>query len=348
VYWELTQACDLACRHCRAEAQPARDARELTTAEGCRLLEALRGFGPTGAPVILTGGDPFRRPDFWTLLEHGAALGLDLAIAPSATPLLTAQAIQRLAATGARAISLSVDGSTAERHDGLRGVAGCFARTLAGARAARAAGLALQVNTLVAAETAEDLGAIGELAAALGATRWSLFALVPVGRGRVLRPLAPGAFEGLLERVWTLGRTLPLAVTTTEAPHYRRVVLQRMRAEGWSGEAIRRHPVRHSFGVRDGHGIMFVSHRGDVTPSGFLPLAVGNVRRTSPVELYRDAPVFRRLRRPDTFGGRCGRCEFRVICGGSRARAYAATGDPFGEDPLCAYQPGARRPAAAG
>lgn len=346
VYWEVTRACDLACRHCRAEAHPERDPAELTTAEGRRLLEALREFAAEGVPLTLTGGDPFRRPDIWELIEHGVALGLAVSVAPSATPTLTTEVVRRLAGAGVRAMSLSLDGSTPERHDGLRGVAGCFERTLAAARAARAAGLALQVNTLLAAETADDVHAIGALAAALGASRWSLFALVQVGRGRLLRPLAADACERLLEALWDRARTLPLVVTTTEAPHYRRIALQRMRAEGWTPEAIRRHPVRWSFGIRDGQGVLFVSHAGEVTPSGFLPLVAGNVRTSRPAALYRHAPLFERLRQPDRLRGRCGRCEFRTICGGSRARAYAATGDPFGEDPLCAYEPGQGRPHA--
>jgi radical SAM protein len=348
VYWEVTRACDLACRHCRAEANAARDPNELTAAEGRRLLEALSGFGPAGVSVILTGGDPFKRPDFWELLEAGAALGLDLAVAPSGTPALTADAIGRLRESGAGAISLSLDGATALRHDGLRGVPGCFTRTLDAARAAVAAGLSLQINTLVSAETVDDLAAIGEQVARVGARRWSLFFLIHVGRGRVLQPLSPERCEELLVWLWQEAQRAPLTVTTTEAPHYRRVALQRMRADGWSREAARRHPVRRSFGVRDGAGIMFVSHTGDVTPSGFLPLVVGNVRAASPVDLYRDAPLMRRLRQPDDLGGRCGRCEFRAICGGSRARAFAASGDPFAEDPLCPYEPGSSVAPALG
>jgi MoaA/NifB/PqqE/SkfB family radical SAM enzyme len=318
----------------------ARDPRELTTAEGRRLLDALAAFGAAGAPVILTGGDPFKRPDFWELLDHGTALGLDLSVAPSATPALTAPAIERLKESRVQAISLSLDGSTAGRHDGLRGVAGCFTRTLEAARTAVASGLGLQVNTLVAAETVDDLAAIGERVTALGASRWSLFFLIHVGRGRVLQPLGSERCEKLLAALWQQAQGAPCTITTTEAPHYRRVALQRMRADGWEPEAIRRHPVRRSFGVRDGNGIMFVSHTGDVSPSGFLPLVVGNVRTVSPADLYRDAPLFRRLRQPDSFGGRCGRCEFRAVCGGSRARAFAASGDPLAEDPLCSHEPG--------
>jgi radical SAM protein len=348
VYWELTRACDLACRHCRAEANPCRDLRELSLSEGRRLLEALQESGSPGPRLVLTGGDPLKRPDFWELLEHGAALGLDLAVAPSGTRALTPEVVRRLPGAGAHAISLSLDGSDPARHDGFRGVPGCFARTVAAARAAVDAGLVVQVNSLVSAETLGDLPRIFGLVGRLGAARWSLFFLIQVGRGRVLRQLTSAACERLLAWLWRQSRRSPFVITTTEAPHYRRVALQRMRAGAAGREEIRRAPIRRGFGIRDGNGILFVSHTGDIHPSGFLPLAAGNVRVTHPVELYREAPLFRRLREPGRFGGRCGRCEFREVCGGSRARAYAASGDPFGEDPLCAYEPERRRAAVAG
>lgn len=342
IYWELTRACDLACRHCRAEAILRRDPGELSTAEGCGFLEALLEFGTPAPHVILTGGDPLKRPDFWELLQHGIALGLDLSVAPSATPGLTPEVIHRLKRSGVRAISLSLDGSTAARHDSFRGVPGCFAQTVAAARSVVEAGIPLQVNSLVAAETLDDLPEIAELVGRLEVTRWSLFFLIQVGRGRVLGQLTPAECELLLAWLWERSREVSFQMGTTEAPHYRRVALQWMEAEGQRHEEIRRSPIRRGFGIRDGNGIMFVSHTGEVQPSGFLPLTAGNVRTASPVDLYREAPLFQRLRQPERFDGRCGRCEFRAVCGGSRARAYAASGNPFGEDPLCHYQPSSR------
>jgi radical SAM protein len=335
VYWELTRACDLACRHCRAEAVPCRDPGELDTAEGRRLLEALCGFGEPRPHVVLTGGDPLKRPDFWDLLGHGVGLGLDVAVAPSGTPSVTAGVVARFATAGVRAMSLSLDGADAAGHDGFRGVPGCFDRTLAAGRAAVEAGLSLQVNTLVTAATLAELPRIHALVAGLGAARWSLFFLIQVGRGRDLQQLTPAACERLL--AWVAARPPRPVVTATEAPHSRRVALQRLRAS-----SVRDEPagLRHAFGIRDGNGILFVSHRGDVQPSGFLPLSAGNVRTQDVVAIYRDAPLFRALREPAGFRGSCGRCEFHAACGGSRARAYAATGDPLAEDPLCAYEPG--------
>ncbi len=339
VYWELTRACELACRHCRAEAVPRRHPGELDTLECATVLDQLAAFGAPLPHVVFTGGDPFERPDLFELIALARARGFRVSVSPSATPLLTAAQIARLRAAGVDAISLSLDGATAERHDAIRGVAGTFERTLAVARAAETAGLLVQVNTLVAEETLDDLPAIHRLAQRIGAARWSLFFLVQTGRGAVLRQISAQACEELMNWLAGLPRGGKPLVTTTEAPHYRRVLFERTGRRGG-----------HGGGVRDGNGILFISHTGEVYPSGFLPLEAGNVREASLAEIYRDTPVFRDLRRPEAFTGRCGRCPFCRECGGSRARAYAATGDPLGDDPLCGYEPGptvARPPARA-
>jgi radical SAM protein len=338
LYWEVTRSCDLACRHCRAEAAPVADPDELTAEEGQRLLHALARFGEPLPHLVLTGGDPLKRADLFSLIGTARSLGFPVAVAPSGTPLLTAEEIRRLAAAGVEAISLSLDGADAPSHDGLRGVPGCFNRTLAAARESVAAGLPFQVNTLVAEETLDQIPAIHRLVADLGAVRWSLFFLVTVGRGTVLRPITPEACEALFERILDLAQTPGLAITTTEAPHFRRVAMARARHRSGHGQ---RPPAAagHAAGIRDGNGIMFISNTGEVHPSGFLPLSAGNVKVADPLRLYRDSDLFRALRRADGFGGRCGRCEYRETCGGSRARAWAATGDPLAEDPLCLYEP---------
>jgi radical SAM protein len=341
VYWELTRACDLACRHCRAEAVCDRDPRELTRDEGRRFLEGLRQFGERGPSVVLTGGDPLRHPEVWEFLAHGAGLGLDMAVSPSGSPALTGDVVRRLREAGARAMSVSLDGSDAARHDAFRGVPGSFEATMRGARAAMAEGLSVQVNSLVTADTLADLPRIAGVVDDLGAPRWSLFFLVQVGRGRELQQITAGACEVLLAWLWARSRRSRGVVTTTEAPHYRRIALEHLRREGGGGDDPRGH-VRRSFGIRDGNGIMFVSHTGEVQPSGFLPLSAGNVRAASPVDLYREAPLFTGLRDVRRLRGRCGRCGFRAICGGSRARAYATSGDVLGEDPLCAHDPAGR------
>lgn len=330
VYWEVTRACDLACRHCRAEAVSRRHPEELTTVEGLHMLERLAAFGGPQPHLVLTGGDPLKRPDLWVLIAAAWALELPVSVAPSATPLLEPVGIRCLKQAGVEAISLSIDGATAARHDAVRGVGGTFERTLEAACVAREAGLPFQINTLVAAETLDDLPAIYLLASELGAARWSLFFLVSVGRGTLLEQIRPSEGEDVMRWLAELtGRGGGPVVTTTEAPHFRRVLLQRHRGAARG----------HGAGVRDGNGIMFISHTGDVQPSGFLPLSAGNVRTADVVSIYRDSPLFHRLRRPDLFTGRCGRCEFHSVCGGSRARAYSASGDPFAEDPLCPYEP---------
>ncbi len=340
VYWELTRACDLACQHCRAEAVPDRHPLELSTEEGRRLLHEATAFGRPLPHWVLTGGDPFKRPDLFELVEEARACGFGVSLAPSATPLVTRAALRSLARAGVQAVSLSVDGSTPDRHDALRGIPGCFDLTLQLARLVREEGMALQVNTLVTARTLEDLPALYRLVSDLDAVRWSLFFLVRVGRGRLLQEVSPEAAEQLFGWLFDLSRNSPFAIKTTEAPHYRRVALVRLLREGRSLEQVMDTSVGRGFGVRDGNGIVFVSHTGDVYPSGFLPLPVGNVRRRSLVELYRSSEVMRRLRDTAQLRGKCGRCPFREICGGSRARAYARTGDPLASDPLCPYQPG--------
>jgi radical SAM protein with 4Fe4S-binding SPASM domain len=288
--------------------------------------------------LVLTGGDPLKRVDMFDLIDAAVTLGFGVSVSPSATPLLTPDAVRALKGAGVEAISLSLDGSTPERHDGIRGIAGTFDRTLAAARAAAQAGLMYQVNTLVSAETLDDLPAIYELARELGAARWSLFFLVSVGRGTVLQQISGEQCDRVMRWAAELaGRGKPV-VTTTEAPHFRRIVRQIRPAYG----------AGHAAGVRDGNGVMFISHTGDVTPAGFLPVVAGNVREADPVTLYRESPLFRELRQADRFGGRCGRCEFHWMCGGSRARAYAATGDVLAEDPLCDYEPRVRAAAVVG
>jgi len=353
--WEVTQACELACKHCRAEAKPARHPDELTTAEGKRLLDQAREFGE-GHLVVLSGGDPLYRDDVLDLVAYGVEQGLQLTMTPSGTSSLTADRIDALVDAGLRRLALSIDGGSAAAHDEFRQESGSFADTLAAARAAREAGLPLQVNTTVCAETVEDLPAIRDFVADLGAVLWSVFFLVPVGRGRVLDPIDPDRAERVMEWLVAVSDEAPFGVKTTEAPHYRRVALQANRsptgdpaaaddgaqAEGRPPAASTGGPpdgVGRRTGITAGDGFAFVSHTGEVYPSGFLPRSVGTVREESVGDLYRNAPLFEDLRDPDALSGKCGACEFRRVCGGSRSRANAATGDPLGSDPLCAYVP---------
>jgi AdoMet-dependent heme synthase len=339
VYWEMTQACALACRHCRAEAVPTPHPDELTFEEGVAFLKQIKDFGSPLPQLILTGGDPLARKDLFEVIDQARQLGLGVSITPAATPALTREVLVRLKEHGVEGLGLSLDGSTAQRHDAIRGVPGTFDRTMLALRWAQELEMPLQVNTLVAAETADDAPAVFELLKQFAVTRWSLFFLISVGRGKVLQPLTPEQGEGLMEWIYEISCTAPFTVATTEAPSYRRVALMKMRAQGLTGDQIKRSGAYRGFGIRDGHGIMFVSNTGDISPAGFLPLVAGNVRKDRVADIYRNSPLFRSLHDPSQFQGRCGVCEYHALCGGSRARAFGAAGNPLAEDPFCAYQP---------
>jgi radical SAM protein len=366
IIWETTQACDLACRHCRAEAQPEHDPMALSTEEAKRLLDQVESFGRPRPIFIFTGGDPFKRADLFKLVHYAAEIGLPPAVSPSGTPLLTADNLRRLKEAGAKAISLSIDGSSAGRHDDFRRVPGSFQWTTGGWRAARQMGLKLQINTTVTRYNLHDLPHLFRLVQELGAMTWSLFFLVPTGRGRQEDEISPAEYEAVMHFLYDVSKYI--SAKTTEGHHYKRVVLQRTILEE-KGAALEDylplHPVyyelkagldqvvsevglqsrevgihRTPMHINAGNGFVFISRRGDVFPSGFLPLSAGNVRERSLVEIYRDAPLFRNLRDTKKYGGRCGLCEFVGVCGGSRSRAYAVTGDPLAEEPFCTYEPG--------
>lgn len=339
VYWETTMACGLACDHCRATAMPHSQPGELSTAEGVALLDQITGFGDPLPHVVFTGGDPLRRTDLELLIRAATDRGIGASLAPAVTPDLSREGLASLQKSGIQTISLSLDGSNAQLHDGLRGVPGTFDMTMEAFEWAAELEIPVQVNTLVTEQTLDDLPAVYELLTTKTLLRWALFFLISVGRGEALTEISPAESERLFHRLFHLSSTAPFQIKTTEATHYRRVAMRLMRAEGLSDEEIARRPVGRGFGIRDGNGIMFVNHEGDVFPSGFLPQRLGNVRETSVVDLYRDHPVFRSLRDVTSFKGRCGVCEFNVQCGGSRARAYAHTGNPLESDPLCTYQP---------
>lgn len=339
IYWELTTACGLACRHCRATAQPDPAPGELTTDEALGVLDEFAGFGSPAPHVIFTGGDPMRRGDLDQLIAAANQRGLGVSLAPAVTPLLSAQRLKDLKALDVQAISLSLDGSTAAHHDGIRQVPGTFDATMTALADANAAGVPVQINTLVTDETAKDLDDVYELLKNYDVMQWSLFFLISVGRGAQLRELTPGDAERTLIKWGRIGRTSPFRIKTTEAMQYRRINAQAMMHAGKTREDVENSPAARGFGIRDGNGIVFISHLGEVMPSGFLPLSVGNVKDRSIVELYRDTELMRQLRRPEEFKGRCGVCEFDRWCGGSRARAYAWTGDQLASDPLCPYVP---------
>lgn len=342
VYWEMTIACGLACKHCRANAIERRDPLELTSADARALMRDVKQMG---SMLILTGGDPMLRPDLFDLIEYGRSLQLPISITPSTTPTITRDAVRRFKELGIAAMGVSLDGPSAEVHDTFRGVAGTFEYARRALDWAREFHMPVQINTTVTTETLPHLPALFELLRTQHAPpvrRWSLFLLVPVGRGAELGIPTADQVEELFRWVYNAGRDAPFHVGTVEAPHYRRFWIQQQLAAGESGRALVHAAKRMGFGVRDGNGVVFVSHRGEVFPAGFLPHpSLGNVRARPLSAIYRDAPALQELRDMDRLTGKCGGCEFRWACGGSRARAYAMTGDYLGSDPFCAYMPAA-------
>ncbi len=347
VYWESTQSCDLACIHCRASATTVRHPLELSSEEAHDLLREIASFAaPAGdglAPpmphLVITGGDPLRREDLFELIAYGRSLGLSVSVTPAGTPRLTAPVINRFKEAGVNSLGLSLDGSNPARHDAFRGEQGSYNWTVAGIRRAAGMGLSVQVNTMVTASTLDDIPAIYEAICDLDIARWALFFLIATGRGSELQAISAEQSERFLNWLWALAPRAAFPIKTTEAHHYRRIAFVKMQQRSLGATAIARTPVGRGFGIRDGNGIVFVSHTGAVYPSGFLPLAAGNVRRHSLVQLYRHSSLFSSLRDAGQLKGKCGRCEFRAICGGSRARAYALHADPLASDDLCPYEP---------
>lgn len=339
VYWEMTIACGLACRHCRAEAFASRDSRELVGTEARALVDSVAELS---SMLVLTGGDPIERPDLFEVVRYARSRRVPVAITPSTTPRLSHAHIATMRDEGVSALGLSIDGATAVSHDRFRGVSGTFECAMRALGAARDVGLPVQVNTTITRANLHELPRLYDLLSkghAPPVKRWSLFLLVPTGRGRQLELPDDSALEDLYGWFYETSQVAPFHVGTVEAPMYRRFLAERKLSEGVPPEELIRRASRYGFGIRDGNGVIFVSHRGDVYPSGFAPfLHLGNVRGTPLDEIYRTSPVLSRLRDMDALEGKCGVCEYRWLCGGSRARASSVTGRPMGEEPLCAHR----------
>lgn len=345
VIWEVTQSCDLVCLHCRANARTCRDPRELTTYQGKYLIDDIKEFG--SPLLVFTGGDPLKRSDIYDLITYSVESGIRTTISPSVTPLLTWNALKRLKDSGISRMAISMDGSTPRIHDSFRGVRGSFARTLAVLNNCGKHDIPLQINTTVTRYNLDDLKNIALLIMAYDPVLWSVFFLVPTGRARIEDEVTAEQYECVFELMFELSKSMPYDVKSTEAPHYRRYVAQRRVKESrqkgrYSGEEVEAQSDaigRAPRGINDGKGFVFISHTGDVYPSGFLPLSGGNVKNDSIVNIYRKSPLFREIRDYGRLKGKCGACEFKNICGGSRARAYAVSGDYMESEPHCIYMP---------
>ncbi|MEJ2185653.1 MAG: TIGR04053 family radical SAM/SPASM domain-containing protein [Gemmatimonadota bacterium] len=350
VIWETTQACDLACKHCRAEAQPNRHPGELTTEEAKKLLDDVRRFGRI--IFVFSGGDALKRPDIVELTEYGASLGLRMAITPATTPLATREKLQELKDAGMARLAVSLDGSNPAIHDEFRQVQGSFDHGLRILKTAQEIGLSTQVNTVIRKHNLDDVDALCELMEQLGIVFWEVFFLVPMGRAKPEDVASAEGFEEVFNKLYDLSKTASFDIKATAAPQYTRVVLQRQVAERRKGngngratgmtdgvEFSEKDGIGRAKGVNDGDGFMFVSHTGEIFPSGFLPESAGNVRTHDLVDVYRNSPLFRQLRDRSLFKGKCAVCEYLPVCGGSRARAYAMTGDYLEAEPFCAHVP---------
>ena len=341
-YYEITQACDLVCEHCRASAKETADPQELSHEQSLGLIDQIATF-PKRPTLVLTGGDPLKRRDLLDLIRHAVRAGLQVALTPSATPLATREAFEAVHEAGVSRLGISLDGADAAVHDAFRGWTGSFERTLGMLANARQLNMAVQVNTSVTRRNFHQLDAIAELLADQGIAMWSVFFLVPVGRGLEQVRIQPEEYELAFERLWHHARSKPYGVKTTEAPHYRRYVMQHqgdpLAGPGGTADHGKHRGHRAPLGVWDGRGVMFVSHIGEIYPAGFLPIVCGRVPDDSIVETYQQHPTFLALRDADRFRGKCGYCEYRWSCGGSRARAFAVTGDALESEPDCVYVP---------
>lgn len=336
VIWEMTQACDLKCTHCRANSRPHRHPLELSTAEAFHLIEQIAVMR---VPLfVLTGGDPLKRPDLMAIVQYACQRGVRTSLTPSTTPLLVRDRIFELKGSGLMRLALSLDGSSAQLHDGLRGVPGSYQRTLDAVGWCHEAGLPVQINTTVSRNNIDDLDKMIELLTRLRVVLWSVFFLVPTGRAQFRDLLSPEQHERVFAKLYAASKKTKFHIKTTEGQHYRRYVLQQKANELHSrgqGDLIAHAPK----GVNDGKGFVFVSHTGEVYPSGFLPLSAGNVLWEPLASIYQQASLFRALRDSSQLKGKCGACDYKELCGGSRARAYAVSGDPLSEEPSCAYTP---------
>jgi len=348
VFWEMTKACDLACRHCRACAQPDPGPDELTTAEGKALIDQLAEIGRPRPILILTGGDCLKRSDIVELASHAQSRQVPVAIAPSVTPQLRAETLEALRACGVTTASLSLDGSRSATHDQVRGIPGHFDETKAAIRLLHDHGFTVQINTTVMKANLDELADIAVLLHEEAVAIWEVFFLISTGRGEDVPATSAEENEEVCRFLVDASR-YGFTVRTVEAPFFRRIAAERRSGRASEGKELSRRlhaqlvvalgeptaAVRApSAATRDGKGIVFVAADGDVYPSGFMPLRLGNIRTSPLIDIYRGHPLLRDIRAA-SFTGPCGSCEHAQLCGGSRARAFVSSGEALGSDPGC-------------
>lgn len=353
--WEVTRACELRCVHCRADAQTKPHPNELTHEEGIQLIDQI--YEMDNPMLVFSGGDCMMRGDLFELADYAVKKGMRVSITPSATANVTKEKMEMAKKVGLSRWAFSLDGPTAEIHDQFRGTPGSFDLTLEKINYLNQLGMPLQINTVISRYNYDSLEEMAKLVEELGAIMWYIFLLVPTGRGQLDACITPVEHEKVFRWLYNLNKTSSYDIKLTAAQHYRRVVLQeKVREHKLNKNSIHYEDTitsdnasqidglgRAPKGVNDGNGFIFISHTGDVMPSGLLPIKVGNVRNQPLKEIYRESPILKDLRNPDMYKGKCGVCEYRHVCGGSRSRTYALTGDYMESEPFCVYIPKAMR-----
>lgn len=338
VAWEITRNCNLSCVHCRASATNGPYTGELDTPACLRLLDQI---AEVGSPIIiLTGGEPLLRPDIFEVAQYGTDKGLKMVMAVNGT-LVDAPTARRMAESGIKRISVSLDAATSDRHDAFRGVPGAFEGALRGIEFAKAAGIEFQINTTITKANFGEIEKIQALAIRLGAAAHHIFLLVPTGRGKYIidQEISAEEYEKTLNWFYDQRGKTPLQLKATCAPHYYRILRQRAKEDNISITFQSHGLDAVTRGCLGGVGFCFISHQGVVQPCGFLQMNCGDITQRSFSEIWRDSPQFLKLRNYDALEGKCGACEYRKVCGGCRARAFEATGDFMAEEPLCSYHP---------
>jgi radical SAM protein len=346
IAWEVTRACAFACVHCRADAIPQKDPNELTTEEAFQLIDRMAEFG--NPILIFTGGDPMMRRDLNELIAYSTRKGLRCSLTPTATALPTVERLKQTRDAGIRRIALSLDAPLPEVHDKFRQVEGSWQRTMDIYHNAEEAGLSVQVNTTVTNFNVDLLPDMVPFIEEVGAVQWSVFFMVPTGRAQAQYMISAEQHEKVFNWLYDLSKEAPFDIKGTAAPMYRRVAIERKKAETQDGEEVTFQGAGFQYadglnrprkGVNDGNGFLFISHIGEIQPSGFLPITAGLVREDDVVDVYRNHKIFTDLRDDTLLKGKCGICEYKDICGGQRGRAYGLTGDYLETDPACAYIP---------
>lgn len=338
IAWEFTKSCNLSCAHCRGSSTSKMDKDELSTGESKRFIDEIANFGK---PIlILSGGEPLVRSDIFEIASYGTHKGLRVVMATNGT-MVTSNIAEKLKQSGIQRVSISIDGATTRTHDEFRGMPGAFEGALNGIEIFKNTGIGIQINTTITKRNIKEIPDIFEFAKNIGSDALHIFMLVPTGRGKEIEEdeIPPEEYEEILNWFYEKQKSSPIQLKATCAPHYFRIALQRAQKEGENPPFKNEGYNAMTRGCLGGTGFCFVSSKGEVHPCGYLPALAGNIRNEKFEEIWNYSKVFNDLRDVTKLKGKCGICEYKNICGGCRARAYAGTGDYMDEEPYCIYNP---------